>query len=140
LKAVLKSSVLILIYWLLWGQIASFQNWLLVLALCIPIGLFWIGVGFIIGIRQTDMNIGGQVLAEIVIPSLAISGLLYPVAYYPPVIEQITYYLPMTLGFYLSRTFFGIGVQETWMIAALAGWGLVSILIAYRFLRGKNYE
>jgi hypothetical protein len=125
----------VLLYWLLFGTVESYISWLYALALSVPIGFFWFGFGFIIGMNDRDQISGGKVLAEIVIPFLAISGFLFPMAYYPSLIEQISYYLPTTLGFYLPRVFFGMNTMEVWMIPVLAVWGLASLITGFIMLK-----
>lgn len=135
IRGILKSALLVLLYWLLFGTVESYISWLYALALSVPIGFFWFGFGFIIGMNDRDQISGGKVLAEIVIPFLAISGFLFPMAYYPSLIEQISYYLPTTLGFYLPRVFFGMNTMEVWMIPVLAVWGLASLITGFIMLK-----
>lgn len=135
IRGILKSALLVLLYWLLFGSVDSYISWLFVLALSVPIGFFWFGLGFIIGMNDTDQTLGGKILAEAVIPFLAVSGFLFPMAYYPSLIEQISYYLPTTLGFYLPRVFFGMNTMEIWMIPVLAGWGLVCLFTGFIMLK-----
>ncbi len=135
LRGIIKSALLVLLYWLLFGNIGAYISWLLVLAVSVAVGIFWFGIGFIVGMKDKDRTTGSHLLSEIFIPLLAASGLIYPMAFYPGIIEQITYGLPTTLGFYLPRTFFGINSLEIWMIAVLAVWGLVSLFSAFFMLK-----
>jgi ABC-2 type transport system permease protein len=83
----------------------SFTIALLMSTLCI------LSIGFLIASIVPTARFAQPIGAIVLYPMIAISGLFYPIAYFPPVIRAIAKILPMTYAVNLLQ---GIWIGEAW--------------------------
>ncbi len=138
LRSLVKSALVVLLFWVLWGGIGSVKFWLLFSGVAFLASLCWAGLGISLALWIRKSSVNSHFFAEIFIPLFAISGLLYPVSLYPRVVEMITYMLPAAPAFYLGRSVFTPGDWNLWIVAGLLGWGLLGLVLAYGSLKGEE--
>jgi len=138
LRALLKSVLVVLLFWILWGGLGSVENWLIFFGVAAIAGIFWAGLGMSLALLVKKVSLNSHILIEFLIPLLIFSGLLYPVAYYPRAVATIASVLPSTQAFSLARAPFGIGEWNLWLGLGLCMWSIVGIVLAIISLKRER--
>lgn len=125
-----KAVIILLIYAILFIQIGSPGTWTGILLLAFLAGIFWGGLGVSIALMRKESLANSQIIASVIIPIFAVTGLIFPVAYYPSHLEATVLILPSTQAFEMGRALMGVTSYQGWMLTALLGWAALSLCVA----------
>ncbi len=138
LRSLLKSLLVVILFWILWGKIGEPLNWMMFYVVSISVSVFWAGLGISTALRFKRSSVNTHLVAELLIPLMVMSGFLFPVTYYPAALEIIISVLPTTQAFHLGRAAFGIEIWNTWFLLASIGWGVAGIILAVLSLQWEE--
>ncbi|MEJ2049791.1 MAG: ABC transporter permease, partial [Calditrichota bacterium] len=115
LRALFGAALVVILFWVLWGEIGTITQWLIFFGVAAVTGIFWAGLGISLALLFKPVSLNSHILIEFFLPLLIFSGLLYPVTYYPEAMAIVTQVLPSTQAFSLARAPFGIGSWDPWL-------------------------
>lgn len=138
IKGLIKSILLLLLYWLLFGSVGSAMHWVLFFAEMLLIGIFWAGLGIISGLIVRQSIVSSHLLIGVILPVIFMSGMFYPVAEYPPSLMTVLSFLPPALGFVSGRAIVGIIPWEQYFIPVLIGWAVIAFIGALLLLKAER--
>ncbi|MBS1272542.1 MAG: hypothetical protein MAGBODY4_01688 [Candidatus Marinimicrobia bacterium] len=128
--SIVKALIIVGIFAILTPDIGGFIPWMGILGIGALTTVFWAGAGIVLGLLRKEYLAASQIFSHIILPLLAVTGLLIPIQVYPGQIELITLLIPATYGFELSRATLGIVEFQGWMLAALFGWAIAAVSLA----------
>jgi ABC-2 type transport system permease protein len=127
-------AVLVIALALLWFHIPMRGSFVLVLAMCIVYLMSTLGLGlFVSTISQSQQQAMITTVFFFLMPMIFLSGFIFPIENMPPVVQTITYAIPLRYFLVIVRGIFlkGVGLETLWPQAlALAGWGLAILSAA----------
>ncbi|HKJ67083.1 MAG TPA: ABC transporter permease [bacterium] len=138
LRSLIKSVLIVLLFWVLWGSLGSVRFWVIFYGVAFLASLFWAGLGVSLALWIRKSSVNSHFFAEIIIPVFLVSGFLYPVTLYPPMVELVTYLLPAAPAFYLGRSVFSPGEWNLWISAGLIGWSILGLVLTYVSLKDEE--
>jgi len=130
LRALLKSALVVVLFWILWGGIGPLVDWLILFGIAAVAGIFWAGLGMSLALLLKKASLNSHILLEFIVPVLLFSGMLYPIDFYPAAMATVVSVLPSAQAFALARVPFGIGEWNLWLGLGLCLWSLLGILLA----------
>ncbi len=135
--ALLQTLIIIAIAYLVF-HVQMVGSWLLLLGLVILGTLTFVSIGYLAVSRVKTTEGAMPIIQLIQFPMLFLSGIFFPVEFFPAFMRPIVDAIPLT---YLGDAFRQIMVEATPVhpinidIAALAAWLIVCMLLAIRFFR-----
>jgi len=138
IKGLVKSIILLLLYWLLFGAVGSVILWIWFFAVMILVGIFWASLGIISGLLINQSLVNSYLLVGVILPIVLLSGMIFPLAEYPPSLRMIVSFLPSALGFETGRAVLNIAVWSQYFLPLLFGWAIVTFIIALLLLRKER--
>jgi ABC-2 type transport system permease protein len=117
-----------------WFEVPLRGSFLLLFLLCVLYVLCTLSLGlFISTISETQQQAMMTATFFFLMPMLYLSGFVFPIENMPPVIQAVTYLIPLRYFLEIVRGIFlkGIGIDLLWpQAAALAAWGVVVLSLA----------
>src|SRR2546426_1366712 len=117
-----------------WFEVPLRGSLLLLLAMCVVYLLTTLGLGlFVSTISSTQQQAMMTSMFFFLMPMMYLSGFVFPIENMPPVIQPITYLIPLRYYLVILRSIFlkGVGLETLWpQAAALALWGLAILSLA----------
>lgn len=117
-----------------WFEVPLRGSFLLLFLLCVLYVLCTLSLGlFISTISETQQQAMMTATFFFLMPMLYLSGFVFPIENMPPVIQAVTYLIPLRYFLEIVRGIFlkGIGLDLLWpQAAALAAWGVVVLSLA----------
>ena len=117
-----------------WFQVPLRGSIWLLLALTVVYLLTTLGLGlFVSTISSTQQQAMMTSMFFFLMPMMYLSGFVFPIENMPPVIQPITYLIPLRYYLVILRSIFlkGVGLETLWpQAAALAAWGLAILSLA----------
>ncbi|HSL23420.1 MAG TPA: ABC transporter permease [Vicinamibacterales bacterium] len=118
----------------LWFEIPLRGSLLLLLAMCAVYLLSTLSLGLLVStISHTQQQAMMTATFFFLMPMIYLSGFIFPIENMPPVIQLVTYLIPLRYFLVIVRGIFlkGIGLEVLWPQAlALSAWGLTALAIA----------
>lgn len=108
------------------------QLWVVVLGLLLFM-LTTVALGLFISLVSHTRQQAQQAVIFIMLPFFVLSGFIFPVASMPPVLQVVTYFIPLRYAIEILRGTFiqGAGAGElVWQMLALAGFSVVMLGLA----------
>jgi|GEM_PF-1946789 len=136
--SMLKAIIIVVIFAILVPDIGGFIPWIGIFGIGLLSGIFWAGSGIVLGLLRKEYLAASQIFSQIIIPLLAVTGLLVPSQVYPDQIELIALIIPSTYSFELARAALGIGAIQGWMFFALTAWTIAAVSIAVYTLHTED--
>jgi ABC-2 type transport system permease protein len=121
-----------------WFQVAIAGSLLLLLALTGPFIITCLGMGLVVSAISNTQQQASMTGQFVLLPSMFFSGFMFPIASMPPIVQKLTYVIPLRYYISISRGIFlkGAGWAELRDEAAiLAIYGVVILGIATAFFR-----
>jgi ABC-2 type transport system permease protein len=126
--------LLVLAVAILWFHVPLRGSIWLLLALTVVYLLTTLGLGlFVSTISSTQQQAMMTTMFLFLTPMIYLSGFVFPIENMPPVIQWITYLIPLRYFLVILRSIFlkGVGLETLWPEAlALLGWGLAILTLA----------
>src|SRR2546430_15213980 len=117
-----------------WFQVPLRGSIWLLLVLTVVYLLTTLGLGlFVSTISSTQQQAMMTSMFFFLMPMMYLSGFVFPIENMPPVIQPITYLIPLRYYLVILRSIFlkGVGLETLWpQAAALAAWGLAILSLA----------
>jgi ABC-2 type transport system permease protein len=127
-------AVLVIALALLWFHVPLRGSFVLVLAMCVVYLMSTLGLGlFVSTVSHSQQQAMITTVFFFLMPMIFLSGFIFPIENMPPVIQTITYAIPLRYFLVIVRGIFlkGVGLETLWPQAlALAGWGLAILSAA----------
>ena len=118
----------------LWFQIPLRGSVWLLLALTLIYLLTTLGLGlFVSTVSSTQQQAMMTTTFFFLTPMIYLSGFVFPIENMPPVIQFVTYLIPLRYFLVIVRSIFlkGVGLETLWpQVAALTVWGVVILSLA----------
>jgi ABC-2 type transport system permease protein len=118
----------------LWFEIPLRGSFLLLFAMSVLYVIATLALGlFISTISDTQQQAMMTATFFFITPMIYLSGFIFPIENMPPIIQPVTYLIPLTYFLIMVRGIFlkGIGLDLLWPQAlALGAWGLVMLALA----------
>jgi ABC-2 type transport system permease protein len=118
----------------LWFQIPLRGSVLLLLALTLIYLLSTLGLGlFVSTVSSTQQQAMMTTTFFFLTPMIYLSGFIFPIENMPPVIQLVTYLIPLRYFLVIVRSIFlkGVGLETLWpQVAALTAWGVAILSLA----------
>jgi ABC-2 type transport system permease protein len=118
----------------LWFQIPLRGSLLLLLALTLIYLLTTLGLGlFVSTVSSTQQQAMMTTTFFFLTPMIYLSGFVFPIENMPPVIQFVTYLIPLRYFLVIVRSIFlkGVGLETLWpQVAALTAWGVAILSLA----------
>jgi drug efflux transport system permease protein len=118
----------------LWFQIPLRGSLLLLLALTLIYLLTTLGLGlFVSTVSSTQQQAMMTTTFFFLTPMIYLSGFVFPIDNMPPVIQFVTYLIPLRYFLVIVRSIFlkGVGLETLWpQVAALTAWGVAILSLA----------
>ena len=118
----------------LWFQIPLRGSVLLLLALTLIYLLTTLGLGlFVSTVSSTQQQAMMTTTFFFLTPMIYLSGFVFPIENMPPVIQFVTYLIPLRYFLVIVRSIFlkGVGLETLWpQVAALTAWGVAILSLA----------
>lgn len=140
IKSLLKSVILICVYWLLFGSIGEIVPWALFFAAMLLPAVVWALLGIVSGLTIKKPVFNSHLLIGVILPLIVMTGMLYPLTEYPKAMHSILIVLPSSLGFLAGRGILGISQWNPVILLGLAGWVIVSFIISLIILRAERNQ
>jgi ABC-2 type transport system permease protein len=111
-------------------------NFLTLMAIAVPFILTTLGLGLGISTKANTTDEAGQLVMGTVMPSIFLSGYVFPVDSMPWIFQQIALVVPTTWLIDASRGVIlrGAGWRELWLHAAIL-WGMAAAVLTFSALR-----
>ncbi|MCX5749874.1 MAG: ABC transporter permease [Candidatus Saganbacteria bacterium] len=132
--------ILVIFISVLWFRVPILGNIYLLLALCAIYIIASLGIGLMISTISNTMQQTVLTLIFIILPSILLSGFIFPIANMPFIIQIFTYIIPLRYFLNIVRGIFlkGIGLQYLWKdILMLFVLGSAIFIFAVRRFRKK---
>ena len=117
-----------------WFQIPLRGSVLLLLALTLIYLLTTLGLGlFVSTVSSTQQQAMMTTTFFFLTPMIYLSGFVFPIENMPPVIQLVTYLIPLRYFLVIVRSIFlkGVGLETLWpQVAALTAWGVAILSLA----------
>jgi ABC-2 type transport system permease protein len=118
----------------LWFQIPLRGSVWLLLALTLIYLLTTLGLGlFVSTVSSTQQQAMMTTTFFFLTPMIYLSGFVFPIENMPPVIQFVTYFIPLRYFLVIVRSIFlkGVGLETLWpQVAALTVWGVAILSLA----------
>jgi len=118
----------------LWFQIPLRGSVWLLLALTLIYLLTTLGLGlFVSTVSSTQQQAMMTTTFFFLTPMIYLSGFVFPIENMPPVIQFVTYLIPLRYFLVIVRSIFlkGVGLETLWpQVAALTAWGVAILALA----------
>jgi len=118
----------------LWFQIPLRGSVLLLVALTLIYLLTTLGLGlFVSTVSATQQQAMMTTTFFFLTPMIYLSGFVFPIENMPPVIQLVTYVIPLRYFLVIVRSIFlkGVGLETLWpQVAALTAWGVAILSLA----------
>ena len=118
----------------LWFQIPLRGSVWLLLALTLIYLLTTLGLGlFVSTVSSTQQQAMMTTTFFFLTPMIYLSGFVFPIENMPPVIQLVTYLIPLRYFLVIVRSIFlkGVGLETLWpQVAALTAWGVAILALA----------
>jgi len=118
----------------LWFQIPLRGSVLLLVALTLIYLLTTLGLGlFVSTVSATQQQAMMTTTFFFLTPMIYLSGFVFPIENMPPVIQLVTYLIPLRYFLVIVRSIFlkGVGLETLWpQVAALTAWGVAILSLA----------
>jgi ABC-2 type transport system permease protein len=126
--------LVVLTFAVLWFHIPILGSKVLLLGCCAIYLLTTLGLGlFISTISDTQQQAMMTATFFFLTPMLYLSGFIFPIENMPPLIQKVTYLIPLRYFIVIVRGIFlkGVGVSVLWpQILALFAWGVAILMLA----------
>ena len=126
--------VLVLAVSVLWFEVPLRGSVWLLLGMCLIYLLTTLGLGlFVSTISSTQQQAMMTTTFFFLLPMIYLSGFIFPIENMPPLIEPVTYLIPLRYFIVMLRGIFlkGVGLETLWPQAlALTAWGLAIVTLA----------
>jgi ABC-2 type transport system permease protein len=111
-------------------------NFLTLMAIAVPFILTTLGLGLGISTKANTTDEAGQLVMGTVMPSIFLSGYVFPVDSMPWIFQQIALVVPTTWLIDASRGVIlrGAGWRELWLHATIL-WGMAAAVLTFSALR-----
>jgi ABC-2 type transport system permease protein len=117
-----------------WFEVPVRGSFLLLLAMCAVYLLSTLSLGLLVStISHTQQQAMLTATFFFLVPMIYLSGFIFPIENMPPVIQAVTYLIPLRYFLVIVRGIFlkGIGLEVLWPQAlALFAWGAVALAFA----------
>jgi ABC-2 type transport system permease protein len=117
-----------------WFEIPMRGSALLLIAMCGVYLLATLSLGLLVStMSQTQQQAMLTTIFLFLMPMIYLSGFIFPIENMPPVIQLVTYLIPLRYFLVIVRGIFlkGVGMEVLWpQAAALAGWGVIVLSLA----------
>ena len=118
----------------LWFQIPLRGSVLLLVALTLIYLLTTLGLGlFVSTVSATQQQAMMTTTFFFLTPMIYLSGFVFPIENMPPIIQLVTYLIPLRYFLVIVRSIFlkGVGLETLWpQVAALTAWGVAILSLA----------
>jgi ABC-2 type transport system permease protein len=117
-----------------WFDVPLRGSFLLLLAMCVVYLLCTLSLGLLVStISRSQQQAMLTATFFFLVPMIYLSGFIFPIENMPPVIQAVTYLIPLRYFLVIVRGIFlkGIGLEVLWPQAlALFAWGVVALAFA----------
>ena len=137
-KALLSGIAILVIIWAL-GLQASFWMSLWIIPIVVLIGLCFAGMGLVMNAVSPSYDFFLYYFTLVITPMVLLCGVFYPVSQLPPLLQQISAFLPLTHAINLVRPIMlGHTPDSAWLhVLALLGYGSVAFWLALGLTRKR---
>src|SRR5207244_2887692 len=130
----LVDALLVIAVAVFWFEIPMRGSVWLLIALTLIYLLTTLGLGlFVSTISSTQQQAMMTTTFFFLTPMIYLSGFVFPIENMPPVIQFVTYLIPLRYFLVIVRAIFlkGVGLETLWpQVAALTAWGIVILALA----------
>jgi ABC-2 type transport system permease protein len=117
-----------------WFEVPLRGSFALLLLMCLVYLLTALGLGlFVSTVSRTQQQAMMTTMFFFIFPMVFLSGFVFPIENMPPVIQQLTYLIPLRYFLVILRGIFlkGVGLEVLWPDAlSLLAWGLAILTLA----------
>jgi len=138
IKGLVKSIILLLLYWLLFGTVGPVTNWIWFFGVMLLVGIFWASLGIVSGLLIKQSLVKSYLLVGVLLPIVLLSGMIFPLAEYPPSLRMVVSFLPPALGFETGRAVLDIAAWSQYYLPVISGWAIITFVIALLMLRKER--
>jgi lipooligosaccharide transport system permease protein len=137
-KSVLSGLAILAVIWIL-GLQADWVLTLWLIPLAFLIGLCFSGMGLVMTALSPSYDFFLYYFTLAITPMVLLCGVFYPVTQLPPLLQNVSAWLPLTHAVELARPLVRGDIPAHWLahIAALMAWGSVSFWLALGLTRRR---
>ena len=137
IRGLFQGAIVLLLAFLFFG--VTIHGNLLLVALLLALGIFsFVGLGILVSAIATEQETATQLLMMFQFPMLFLSGVFFPIAMMPQVMQKIAHVIPLTYAIEALRKVMVLGAGLTAVrteIIVLALFGVVTLTIAVPVFR-----
>lgn len=137
--AMLDSGLIVLVA-LYWFHVPFRGSYLLLFAMAAVFLLANMALGLVVSVLSKTQQEAQIVVFLLIMPSVLLSGFMFPIANMPPLVQGLTYLIPFRYFLEIVRASFlqGVGLGVLWpQILALTGFAVGLMVLATRVMRKR---